>query len=159
MVPTRAVFPLPLLALLVLLSATSPALAAAPDPWTVLEEVRASTAAAGVLEADFRQTYVPAGFDQGESEGGTMYLELPDCLRWDYRDPYPKSFLLCGGVVHAWNPEDGVGRRYLVEPEDEPGLDLLLLSTGDLKERYRASTEPGEGEAVDVVLVPLDAAP
>lgn len=167
MVPTRAFPPRPFLALalLGLVALAGAARAAAPDPWAVLEEVRAATAAAGVLQADFRQTYLPAGFESGEEEGGRMYLELPDCLRWDYAEPYPKSFLLCGGVVHAWNPEDGVGRRYLVEPEEEPGLDLLLLSTGDLRRRYRATATEGssavesDARTVDIVLVPVDDTP
>lgn len=132
-----------------------PALAAGEgDPWKILERVRAASEASGVLQASFVQTYVPAGFTSGEEESGKLLIELPDCMRWDYSEPYPKSFLLCGGVVHAWNPEDRSGRRYLVEPEDEPGLDLLLLSTRELRRRYEATVVTRDDGALVIELEP-----
>ena len=83
----------------------------AADPWATLQGVRTSLVEAGPTGAAFVQTYVPAGFTSGEQESGTLALALPDCLRWDYQKPYPKSFLLCGGIAHSWNPEDKSGRR------------------------------------------------
>jgi outer membrane lipoprotein-sorting protein len=117
---------------------TAPAPAAAGDAWSWLSRVRISLAEAGPTGATFTQTYVPAGFTSGEKETGSLSLHLPDCLRWDYRDPYPRGFLLCGEMVHAWNPEDHTGRRYRIDRRNEPGLDLLLLGVDDLKARYSA---------------------
>ena len=76
--------------------------AAAPDPWKVLQGVRQSLVDSGPTAAAFTQTYIPAGFSSGDSESGRLALALPDCLRWDYQDPYPKGFLLCGGVAHGF---------------------------------------------------------
>lgn len=132
----------------------SPAAAEGSDPWETLEQVRAASETAGILSADFDQSYVPAGFDTAEERSGRMFMELPDCLRVEYSEPYPESYLICGGVVHAWNPEDGSGRRYLVDPEDEPGLDLLLLSTGELRRRYQATVEEGADGALEILLEP-----
>lgn len=126
------------------------------DPWSVLQGVRASLVEAGPTGASFTQTYIPAGFSSGETETGQLALALPDCLRWDYKDPYPKSFLLCGGVAHSWNAEDRSGRRYRVDRKNEPGLDLLLLGVDDLKGRYRATTRPLEGGRVQVSLTPKE---
>src|SRR5688572_24784344 len=92
-----------------------PLAAAANDPWEVLEGARRSLVEAGPTGASFNQTYVPAGFTSGERESGQLAFALPDCLRWDYLDPFPKSFLLCGGVAHQWNPEDGTGQRFEVD--------------------------------------------
>ncbi len=132
------------LACAILLAAAAPAhpaaaAATATDPWVWLARVRLSLAEAGASGAAFTQTYIPAGFSSGEKETGSLSLHLPDCLRWDYRDPYPKSFLLCGDMVHAWNAEDHTGRRYHVDRKNEPGLDLLLLGVDDLKARYDAT--------------------
>lgn len=124
------------------------------DPWAVLSSVRQSLVEAGPTGARFVQTYIPAGFSSGEKESGQLALQLPDCLRWDYTEPYPKGFLLCGGVVHAWNPEDQSGRRYRVDRKNEPGLDLLLLGVDDLKNRYQATTKAGEEGKVEVQLSP-----
>jgi len=70
------------------------------------------------------------------------------CLRWDYTAPYPKSFLICGGVLHAWNEEDKTGRRYRVDRKKEPGLDLRLLGVDELRERYLAGAKTVEGRQV-----------
>ncbi len=131
-----------------------PRAAFAVDPWKALEAMRASLLADGATEADFTQTYRPAGFDTAEREEGRIILRLPDCLRWDYTTPYPKSFLLCDGQVHSWNEEDEAGQIYRVNPEREPGLDLLLLPTEDLRFRYRADAQDLEGMEVAIVLTP-----
>lgn len=125
-----------------------------PDPWSLLDGVRDSLVEAGPTGAKFTQTYVPAGFSSGEKESGRLALHLPDCLRWDYDEPYPKSFLLCGGVAHSWNPQDKSGRRYRVDRQNEPGLDLLLLGVADLKGRYQASSRAADGGRVEIALSP-----
>lgn len=131
----------------------SAAEAAAHDPWQTLERVRTDLIASGPAGAEFVQTYVPAGFSTGEEERGRLALALPDCLRWDYAEPYPKSFLLCGEEAFYWNPEDGTGRRYSIDREAEPGLDLLLLGLEELRGRYEAQAESADGR-VAVTLTP-----
>jgi outer membrane lipoprotein-sorting protein len=134
-------------------SSAAPA-AAASDPWGWLSRVRHSLVEGGPTGASFSQTYIPAGFTSGEKESGSLSLHLPDCLRWDYLDPYPKGFLLCGDLVHAWNSEDHTGHRYHVDRKNEPGLDLLLLSVGDLKARYDAVTRSAPNGQVLIALSP-----
>ena len=134
-------------------SSVTGAESATPDPWRTLERFRAALIAAGPTETEFVQTYVPAGFSTGEEERGRLALALPDCLRWDYAEPYPKSFLLCGNEAFYWNAEDGAGRRYAIEREKEPGLDLLLLGVEELRRRYDATTEAAGGR-IAVILSP-----
>lgn len=143
-----------LLTSIALLVPVAACLADEPDPWTTLSGVRQSLVEAGPTEAGFAQTYVPAGFTSGEKETGKLAMALPDCLRWDYEQPYPKSFLLCGGIVHAWNPEDKTGQRYRVDRKNEPGLDLLLLGVDDLKNRYTATAKTVARGKVSVSLAP-----
>jgi len=114
-----------------------------PSAWSLIESVRASLAADGRLQADFTQTYTPAGFSTGESENGRLSLALPDCLRWDYTGLEAKSFLLCGRDAYSWNAGDTEGRHQRVESRDEPGLDLLLLPLDHLRQRYDAAVTPG----------------
>lgn len=140
-------------ALLFTLSTTS-ASAQADDPWVTLDAVRKSLAAAGPEAAGFVQTFVPAGFTSGESEQGNLALHLPDCLRWDYEQPYPKAFLICGARAFSWNPQDRRGQRSWIEREKEPGLDLLLLPGKALAERYDATLEGRPGGRVAILLTP-----
>jgi outer membrane lipoprotein-sorting protein len=135
-------------------AATPPTASSAADPWSWLTRVRRSLVEAGPTTATFTQTYIPAGFTSGEKETGGLSLHLPDCLRWDYQDPYPKGFLLCGDMVHAWNPEDHTGRRYRITRKNEPGLDLLLLGVDDLKARYNAVTRSSPNGQVEIALTP-----
>jgi outer membrane lipoprotein-sorting protein len=135
-------------------AAAAPAASSASDPWSWLARVRRSLVEAGPTSASFAQTYIPAGFSSGEKETGSLALHLPDCLRWDYQNPYPKGFLLCGDMVHAWNPEDRTGRRYRIDRRNEPGLDLLLLGVDDLKERYVATTRSLPRGEVEIALSP-----
>jgi outer membrane lipoprotein-sorting protein len=129
--------------------------------WRILAAVRDSLVEAGPTRASFTQTFIPAGFSSGDQERGTLSIDLPECLRWDYAEPYPKAFLLCGSSAHLWNPEDGTGRRYSVERDKEPGLDLVLLGIEELEGRYRVQSETADGnvdsgDLMSIHLTPLD---
>ncbi len=144
---------------LVLLAAVAafPLVSSAQDTataWSVLDTARKSLAASGAERADFVQTYVPAGFSSGEEEAGRIAFRLPDCLRWDYAQPYPKSFLLCGEQVYSWNPEDRRGQTAPVDRQNQPGLDLLLLPLDQLSGRYDATSESQGDGRVAVHLEP-----
>lgn len=134
----------------------TPEPAAPPSPWQTLDHLREAQVSAGPTGYDFVQTYVPAGFSTGESERGTLALALPRCLRWDYAEPYAKSFLLCGDTAWAWNPGEGSGRRHTVDREEEPGLDLLLLAVDELRQRYDAHRERADDGTVRIHLEPLE---
>lgn len=128
------------------------AAAGGPSPWDVLAELRTSLVKAGPITARFEQTYIPAGFSTGDVERGHFSLWLPDCLRWNYVEPQVKSFLICKREAWAWNEEEEGGRHYQIEPEKEPGLDLLLLDLSGLKERYSAEGRQLEGGHYEILL-------
>lgn len=129
-----------------------------PAAWAELQAVRDALAEASPLAVAFVQTYTPAGFSTGESESGTLALDLPECLRWDYAEPEPKSFLLCGDIAWQWNLEDGAGRRQLLADEDLFGLDLLRLGVEELREHYDARVLAREADRVTLRLDPLEPA-
>jgi hypothetical protein len=147
-----------LLAPALALAVCAPALAAAPpgDPWRALDQLRRELAAAGALSADFVQTYTPAGFAGGESESGRLALSAPDCLRFDYVEPYRKSFLVCGSRAWSWVEGEPQGQRITIEANREMGLDLLLLPAARLAERYRASSSIQRDGALAIALEPRD---
>ena len=146
---------LPLTLLLLLLPlASSAGGAASSNPWSALDQLRLSLRSQSPLTAHFVQTFLPAGFSEGDEEDGTLGISLPHCLRWDYGEPFPKSFLLCDEVAYYWNPGETRGRRYPLVDEEVPGLDFFLLSTDVLRERYRAEArETEKGLLLDLVPV------
>ena len=144
-------------ALLAALAATLPAGAAADDPWQLLAGARKAMQESGPQQWTFTQTYLPTGFDRGEEESGRVALDLPRCVRWDYNQPYPKSFLLCGERLWAWNPGEPVGHLHDLD-RAQPGLDLLLLAVDDLDDRYTARVQAA-GRSTRVHLTPRAAGP
>ena len=135
-----------------LLAALAPAAARSVSPWELLQSLRDDMQRSGPITGKFDQTYVPAGFEQGDRESGHLSIWLPDCLRWNYEEPQAKSFLLCSNEVYFWNEDESGGRHYRVEPEEEPGLDLLLVDVARLKERYLADSEKLADGTYDISL-------
>ncbi|MXX75892.1 MAG: outer membrane lipoprotein carrier protein LolA [Holophagales bacterium] len=131
---------------------------AADDPWQVLDGFRRGLEDSGPLSAGFVQTFVPFGFapEDGETERGSLAIDLPGCLRWDYSPPFEKAFLLCGRTVHHWNPGEPVGQRYDLSEQPAPGLDFFLLSASDLRDRYEAELDAAEANRLRLVLRPLE---
>ena len=131
---------------------------AADDPWQVVADFRRALDGSGPLSAGFVQTFVPFGFapEDGETERGSLAIDLPGCLRWDYFPPFEKAFLLCGRTVHHWNPGETVGQRYDLSEQPAPGLDFFLLTTSDLRDRYEAELDTAEGNRLRLVLRPLE---
>jgi len=129
--------------------------AAEVDPWALLVELRSALVGDSPLTVDFDQTFTPAGFSTGDTESGSLAMALPSCLRWDYRDPFPRSFLLCGELAYSWNPGEASGRLHRVADDERQGLDLLRLNVDSLRHQYSAAIELLEtGFAVH--LRPLD---
>ena len=142
-----------------LFTSAAPAQDEPASPWVLLEELRTGLHEAGPITARFVQTYVPAGFSTGDQESGFLSLWLPRCLRWNYLEPELKNFLLCENEVWAWNPQEEGGRHYRIDPEQEPGLDLLLAAVERLRERYVAESERRGDGTYDVTMsTPPDAA-
>ncbi|MCY3930788.1 MAG: outer membrane lipoprotein carrier protein LolA [Acidobacteria bacterium] len=136
----------------------APPAPAVDDPWQVVDDFRRALDSSGPLSAGFVQTFVPFGFapEDGETERGSLAIDLPGCLRWDYDPPFEKAFLLCGRTVHHWNPAETVGQRYDLSEQPAPGLDFFLLTTSDLRDRYEAELDTAEGNRLRLVLRPLE---
>ena len=145
-----------ILALLAILGTSNLLVAQTPvqSAWDLLEDVRESLAAS-LWSAVFVQEFRPAGFSSGDRENGLVYLGLPDCIRWDYEGPLQKNFLLCDNQVYLWNVGETTGRRHSMNPDEQPGLDLLSLRTDQLRDRYEAGIETPSADSIEIILTPL----
>lgn len=124
--------------------------------WDTLAKVRDRLRTQSPLAAGFSQTFVPSGFSTGDQESGTLYVDLPKCLRFEYSEPFPKDFLLCGDWVYTWNPGDPSGRRFLIDDSEAEGIDLLRLEVETLKTRYRAEIQSGDAGRTVIELFPTN---
>jgi outer membrane lipoprotein carrier protein len=55
--------------------------------------------------ADFRQVYVYQSSGRTQTSTGKVTFLKPAMMRWDYLSPSPKSFVLSGDKVYAFDPE------------------------------------------------------
>jgi outer membrane lipoprotein-sorting protein len=123
------------------------------DAWHWLQSVRDGLSTTP-SSAAFIQTFRPAGFDSGDRESGSLYISLPACVRWDYKVPLAKSFLLCGDTVYMWNVGESTGRKHEIRVAEQPGLDLMTLQVDLLRNRYDAVVTTSGPERVELTLSP-----
>jgi outer membrane lipoprotein-sorting protein len=86
-----------------LIATTLLALAASPTALD-LRSLVAALASSRTWQADFVQEYVPAGFESGSSERGTVTIAPPNRLRFDYTGASPRVFALDGNVARSVDP-------------------------------------------------------
>jgi outer membrane lipoprotein carrier protein len=108
------------------------------------------------FEADFEQTYVSRAFRRSETSTGHVAYARPGKMRFDYRSPTVKSFLVDGSALWIIQPAD---RQALVDrcfKSDAMTSSLtFLFGQGKLAEQFTisADTAPSGGLA-RLVLAP-----
>lgn len=127
------------------------------DPWSQLRALKDGLTGE-IVSADFVQTFLPSGFSSGDEETGVLSISIPDCLRWDYHQPYSKTYLVCGQEAYTWNEGEPQGRRFLLENDSEPGLDFLRLQIEKLESRYSVESEVLGETQLEIVFTPVDPA-
>lgn len=152
-------FLLPVLAFFVL-AAGLPAAPVAEDPAVTPVEAVAGMQKAlqgvSTLQARFEQLHYSVSVSMPLREKGDLYLEKPDRLRWEYRDPQNKVFLYKAGVLETYLPEEKQLTRSPV-PEEALKTDIfgLLLGRMSFEEAYTVEDSPFPTEAVGVRQVKL----
>jgi outer membrane lipoprotein carrier protein len=138
------------LGLATLVSAAS----SAPDVHAVVQAVDERYNHLHTLQADFAEIYRGAGMERSES--GTLWLEKPGKMRWEYRSPRDKLFLSDGKDAWFYIPGERQVRRTAVKKLDDlrSPLAFLLGKTKLEKELQGLSLAPDVAPlaAGDVVL-------
>lgn len=150
--PTPALRVLPVLALSVLVAAsaeaTSPAAPAASGASRadsggsraeeLVKAVEKRYSSIRTLTANFTQTFRSGELGQSVVERGRIFVRRPGQMRWDYRMPEKKVFLVePGGTTLSYMPSDLRAIRSKL-PADAPHLDLLM-GQSDLLASFAAS--------------------
>jgi outer membrane lipoprotein-sorting protein len=140
----------------------SPAAVSAPSA-----EVTASFGRAAARYADgsahsspFVQIYTPAGFTTAKRESGTLWIQAPQRLRFDYDAPEKKTFTYDGGEGRLFTPDDRQLTIQKLTPDDRARLPVVFLSDpAELSREYAISSEPGEAGATRLLLKPRASRP
>jgi len=148
-----------LLALLALLpsSLPTPAHAQSPDPAAILSRAASVYAAAGSLEADFRQTIADENIGTFRSRGH-LAQQGGDRFAMRFTDPRGEALIMDGTKLWAYTPSTTPGQVIRMAQPTGPGAPNLVAWLLDApNSRYTATWLRRDSTGVDLVhLVPRD---
>ncbi|MGH9369090.1 MAG: LolA family protein, partial [Thermoanaerobaculia bacterium] len=138
------------------LLAVAPAGAAIPEAAQAALQRAAARYANGAAHAgSFVQTYTPAGFSSAKRESGTVWIQAPQRLRFDYARPEKKTFTYDAGEGRFYSPEDRQLTVKRLSPEERARLPIVFLSDpAELSREYAMSSEAGDEGADRLLLTP-----
>lgn len=91
------------------------------------------------LETQFTQIF--AFGPRQRTESGTLYLQKPGKMRWDYREPANKLFVSDGKFVYLYSPSTNVAERTPFKATDDLRAPLaFLLGRLDFQKDFRRFT-------------------
>ncbi|MGH9399142.1 MAG: outer membrane lipoprotein carrier protein LolA, partial [Thermoanaerobaculia bacterium] len=115
-----------------------------PEAQSALDRARAHYADGAAYAAAFVQAYTPAGFTTGQSESGTVWIQAPERLRFDYEAPEKKTFTYDAGEGRFLAPEDHQLTIHRLTPDERARLPVVFLtSAGELSRQYAIAAETG----------------
>lgn len=132
--------------------------AAAPgaDPKAELARTAAYFRDGKAHTSEFVQSFTPSGFTKSRRETGTVVVQAPDSLRFDYEAP-KKTFAFDGRVARFYSPADRQMTVRALSAEDRAELPLIFLQTPeDLARRNRLEAE-ASAAGMAVLVTPRDA--
>lgn len=129
-------------------------LAAATDTTALLEGVEQRYNRPRTLQMQFEQSQSGQGRIT-RSESGTLSLQKPGRMRWDYAVPQGKIFLSDGKFVYYYNPVTSkVSRTKLKQSDDLRAPLAFLMGRLDFHRDFKEFRTQPEGEDVYVIATP-----
>ncbi len=123
-----------------------PAFAADAGLDSLLKQVETRYNKAKTLQVVFTETYTPVGRPR-RTESGTLALQKPGKMRWDYSDPKGKLFVSDGKFLWLYTPADNRAEKMKLKESDDMRAPLaFLLGKLNFKKEFRniqASSEAG----------------
>ena len=132
----------------------SAAAAAGAAPSTPLARAVALYSDGAGHSSPFVQIYTPAGFAAARRESGTIWIQAPQRVRFDYAAPEKKVFTYDAGEGRFFSPEDRqLTVRRLSEDEKARLPVVFLTQPSDLGRLYEMTVEPAEASAPSRLLL------
>ena len=117
-------------------------LSAADDPAAELSKAAKYFQDGKAHEADFTQTFTPGGFTRSRKETGTVVIQSPRSLRFQYAGPSPKVFTFDGKTARFYTPAEHQMIVRQLSDEDRQQLPLIFLeSPAEVSRGYSLALE------------------
>ncbi len=117
----------------------------APDAMALLAKAAGAYGDGAAHAAAFSQTYTPSGFTTSKRESGTLWIQAPERLRFDYSAPDVKIFTYDAGEGRFLSPEDKQLTVRKLSRDERAGLPLVFLEKPEELARRYAITLEGSG--------------
>jgi outer membrane lipoprotein carrier protein len=76
----------------------------APEVKALVERMQAFYEKTEDFKASFKQDYKYKAFRRTQTSTGTVTYKKPGLMRWEYENPSPRTFVLAGNKVYAYDP-------------------------------------------------------
>jgi len=108
------------------------------------------------LRADFTQIYHSSTVSVPLEEKGRLYLKKPGWMKFEYRDPEKKIYILKDNLYREYLPEENVLTEQVFSPE-EGGAEVLEILSGrkGILEHYGVEFSPFPTEKDNVIQIKL----
>ncbi len=126
------------------------------DVMDVLEGVEDRYNHVKTLKSTFTQVYTAGGRNRGR-ESGTLYLEKPGRMRWDYTKPKGKLFVTDSDYSYVYYPDDRLAQRQKIKESADIRIPLaFLLGRLDFRKDFHRFLSHPEGEDVRITAIPTN---
>lgn len=141
----------------VLLGLLAVAVAAFPvTPEEAVANLERALKAVGTLQARFEQLHYSISVSAPLREKGELFLQKPDRMRWEYRNPQDKVFLYKDGVLEMYIAEEKQLTRSRVPKEAlESDIFGIFLGVMSFRDAYIVEDSPFPTDASRVKQVKL----
>ena len=130
------------------------ALAAASDPASELAKAARYFQDGKAHQADFVQTFTPGGFTRSRKESGSVLLQTPENIRFQYAPPSNKIFAFDGKTARFFTPGEHQMIVRQLSDDDRAQLPLVFLeSPGELAKLYSLALE-AHPDGATILLTP-----
>jgi outer membrane lipoprotein-sorting protein len=124
------------------LRSTAPAAEAPAEVMALLAKSAAAFSTGAADASAFTQIYTPAGFATSRRESGTVWVQAPARLRFDYAAPDVKVFTYDAGEGRFFLPEEKQLTIHRLSADERARLPIVFLEKPEeLARRYEISRE------------------
>ena len=127
----------------------------APDAAATLRAIVDAYRSRPASQVTFVQSYAPSGFPDTAPETGTLTIQPPSSLRFDYDGPEGKVYTFDGSTARQYVAADRQIVLKTLTASEKARLPLLFLQpAADLLSRFDADARPAANGLVELTLTP-----
>lgn len=108
----------------------------APDVKALVDRVQAFYEKTQDFTAEFKQEYTYKAFKRTQISSGTVTFKKPALMRWEYLKPSPKTFVLAGDRVFAYDPDAKLITRAALSTNQLSASVTFLFGVGKLENEF-----------------------